>query len=126
MRTELLLMSKMQRRAFLSVFAASALTGCEYAKLARPEVLSQLNPDIARLVNELPEVDHPNQAILARLYATGGLRHAEIGSDGVMRTTMSIPVDQFIWKPAVVVMPRGGQLEIDITNEDGNHHMAYM
>jgi PQQ system protein len=114
------------RRSFFIGGAALLLSGCEYAKLLRPQVLGELDPDMARLVNELPEVDHPNQALLARLYATGGLRHAELGADGVMRQSMSIPVSQFIWKPAIIVMPRGGELELDITNEDGNHHMALM
>jgi PQQ system protein len=114
------------RRSFLLGCTAVSLAGCEYGRLLRPSVLKQLDPDVARLVNELPEVDHPNEELLARLYATGGLRHAQVGSDGVMRQSMSIPVDQFIWKPAIVVMPRGGDLELDVTNEDHNHHMAFM
>lgn len=114
------------RRSVVLSGSALALAGCEYLKLARPSVLKQLDPDMARLVNELPEVDHPNEALLARLYATGGLRRAKTGPDGVMRQRMSIPVDQFIWKPAIVVMSRGGELELDVTNEDRHHHIAFM
>jgi len=114
------------RVSILVGLLAIGLSGCEYPKLLRPSVLKQLNPDVTRLVDELPEVDHPNEAILARLYATGGLRHASLGADGVMRQDISIPVDEFIWKPAIIVMPQGGELELDITNQDGNHHMALM
>ena len=61
------------------------ITGCEYAGLLRPSVLSQLDPPTVRLLNELPEVDRPNEATLARLFATGGLARAEPGADGVLR-----------------------------------------
>jgi PQQ system protein len=43
-----------------------------------------------------------------------------------MRDAIHIPVNEYIWKPAIVVMPRGGVLELDITNEDHNHHIAFM
>jgi hypothetical protein len=59
------------------------LSGCEYVRLLRPSVLKQLNPRVVRLVNELPEVDHPNEAIVARLFAHGGLSHAKLGGDGI-------------------------------------------
>lgn len=64
--------------AFVLAFTSS----CE---LLRPSVISQLNPDVVRLVNELPAVDHPNEAVVARLFAHGGLNHAKRGRDGVYR-----------------------------------------
>jgi PQQ system protein len=106
----------------LGAFMAS----CEYGGLLRPSVLSQLTPEVARLVDELPEVDRPNDAILARLFATGGLGHAEEGADGVMRLAVDVPKGQMIWRPAVLVMPRGGELELTFTNSDDLTHMAFM
>src|SRR5919206_1956 len=103
---------------------ALALGGCEYAGLLRPSVLSQLDPPTVRLLNELPEVDRPNEATIARLFATGGLAHAEAGADGVLRASIGVPEGQMIWKPAVVVMPRGGDLELTLSNYDDALHMA--
>ena len=79
--------------------AGLLLAGCNYARLLRPSVLKQLNPDVVRLLNELPNVDEPNKAVIARLFAHGGLSHAERGSDGVMRDTIRVPENQFIWQP---------------------------
>jgi PQQ system protein len=110
----------------LSVASLVALTGCEHMKLLRPKVLKQLNTDIAALVNELPEVDHQNEAIIGRLFAHGGLTRAELGADGVMRDRVRVEVNEYLWRPAIIVMPRGGTLELDVTNEDYNHHMVFM
>src|SRR5919199_1248744 len=80
-------MMRYQSHWLVFVGIACVLCGCEYAGLLRPSVLKQLNPDVARLLDELPEVDAPNKAIIARLFAHGGLSHAEVGADGVMRDT---------------------------------------
>ncbi|HZW13345.1 MAG TPA: MSMEG_3727 family PQQ-associated protein [Noviherbaspirillum sp.] len=110
----------------LLLAACAGLAGCEHGKLLRPQVLKQLDSDVAALVNELPEVDHQNEAIIGRLFAHGGLTRAKLGADGVMRDRIHIPVNEYIWKPAIVVMERGGTLELDVTNEDHQHHMIYM
>ena len=68
------------RHLFLLPLLGHMTTGCEYAGLLRPSVLSQLDPPTVRLLNELPEVDRPNEATAARLFATGSLAHAEPGS----------------------------------------------
>jgi PQQ system protein len=112
--------------AAVSVVFLVGLTGCEHVKLLRPKVLKQLNTDVAALVNELPELDHQNEAIIGRLFAHGGLTRAELGSDGVMRDRVRVEVNEYLWKPAIIVMPRGGILELDVTNEDYNHHMVFM
>jgi PQQ system protein len=103
-----------------------ALTGCDYVRLLRPSVLKQLNPDVVRLVNELPAVDDPNKAIVARLFAHGGLSHARLGADGVFRDEIRIPKHEYIWRPAIIVMRHGGELEIDFANEDEAFHIAFM
>ena len=110
-----------------AVAAASILLGgCEHLKLLRPSVLKQLNTDVARLVNYLPEVDEQNEAILGRLFAHGGLSTAELGDDGVMRDVIVIPEDQFIWQPAAIVMERPGELELEFQNTDRHTHAAYL
>ena len=102
------------------------VAACDYLRLLRPSVLKQLNPDVVRLVNTLPDVDDPNEAIVARLFAHGGLSHAEEGDDGVFRDEIWVPDNEYIWKPAVIRMERGGILEIDFHNTDQNFHIAFM
>lgn len=119
-------MSGSPLRRFLPVLLCLGLSGCEYVRMLRPSVLKQLNPRVVRLVNYLPKVDEPNEAIVARLFAHGGLSYAVIGQDGVMRAIVRAPEGEFIWEPAVVVMPRGGELELDFSNEDFVVHAAYL
>jgi PQQ system protein len=107
--------------------AACAAFGCRYGKLLRPNVLKQLDPEVVDLLNELPAVDRPNEEMVARLFAHGGLSHAEAGKDGTLHDEIRVPAGQFIWKPAIIVMPRGGTLELDISNEDPySHHAALL
>lgn len=106
--------------------AMGALLGCGYVRLLRPSVLRQLNPRVVRLVDELPELDESNEAILARLPGHGGLAHARVAADGLMRATIRIPDDQLIWEPAVVVAPRGGVLELRFSNEDHRAHAVML
>ena len=101
-----------------------AISGCNYVRLLRPSVLKQLNPDVVRMVNMLPAVDHPNEAIVGRLFAHGGLSHAKLGSDGVFRDKIWIPENEFIWKPAIIHIPRGGEIELEFHNTDVNLHAA--
>jgi PQQ system protein len=110
----------------LGLSAALALSGCNYLRLLRPKALKQLDPEVVALVNELPEVDQPNKELVGRLFAHGGLSHAVLGKDGVMRDRIRIPANQFIWKPAIIVMPRGGELELEFQNEDQNFHIALL
>jgi PQQ system protein len=106
--------------------APLALAGCEYVRLLRPSVLKQLNPRVVRLVNELPATDNPNEALIGRLFAHGGAGDARVGSDGVMRITVRAPKNEFLWEPAVIIMPRGGELEVDVSNEDQVDHAAFL
>ncbi len=103
------------------------LEGCTYAGLLRPKVLKQLNPDVVRLVNELAEVDQPNEDLVARLFPHGGLAHAQRGADGVFRANISVPDGQFIWKPSIIRMSQGGELELEFVNTDRiSHHAVYL
>lgn len=117
----------MKRPASIAVLVFALFTaGCEYARLARPSVLKQLNPRVVRLVNELPEVDNPNEAIIGRLFAHGGLSHAKLGADGVFRDRVYVPKDQYIWYPSIISMERGGELEIEFSNDDVVTHAVFM
>lgn len=69
----------------LLIAPAVVLAGCNYVRFARHSVLGQLNPDLVRLVNFLPGIDHPSEATLGRLIGTGGLAHADCDSAGIMR-----------------------------------------
>ena len=115
-------------RVMAGIAAGLALSGagCDYVRLLRPGVLKQLNPDVVRMLNELPEVDDPNEATVARLFAHGGLSHATLGSDGIFRDEIRVPKHEYIWRPAIIVMERGGELELDIANEDEVFHIAFL
>jgi PQQ system protein len=105
-------------RRFAVLLSVLVLTSCEYVRLLRPSVLKQLNPRVVRLVNELPEVDQPNEEIVGRLFAHGGLGHAVRGSDGVYRAHINVPSGQYIWEPAIIVMPQSGEIELEFANHD--------
>jgi PQQ system protein len=111
----------MKRASLILLFAITFLitTGCEYIQLFRPNVLKQLNPDVVRLLNELPRVDRPNEDIVGRLFVHGGLSEAKETADGVMHDQIRVPSGQLIWQPAIIVMPHPGELEVDIFNDDG-------
>jgi PQQ system protein len=49
-----------------------------------------------------------------------------MGADGVMRDGITVPMNELIWKPAIIVMPQAGELELDLSNEDQAHHIAFM
>ena len=114
------------RRAAVLVLLAVTASGCGYVKLLRPKVLKQLSPEMVALLNELPEVDDPNEAIIARLFAHGGLSRAERGADGIFRDEIAVPEDEYIWRPAIIVMKEPGRLQLDFSNEDNVHHVAFM
>ena len=110
----------------VTLVLAVSLSGCDYVRLLRPSVLKQLNPDVVKLLNTLPNVDDPNEAMVARLFAHGGLSHATRGTDGIFRDQIRVPRHEYIWRPAIIVMERGGELELDIANEDEVLHIAFL
>ena len=122
----------MKRRPVILVVVALAVGGLvaafpDYVRLLRPNVLKQLDPEVVGLVNELPGLDRQNEQIIGRLFAHGGLAHANEGADGVMRIDVRVPPGELIWKPAIIVMPHSGELEIELFNDDPwVHHAAIM
>jgi PQQ system protein len=71
-------------------------------------------------------LDKQNGATLGRLLSTGNLAYAEEGADGRMRAQIRIPPDELIWDPSILIMPHGGDLEIELTNDDLNTHCALL
>ena len=69
-------------------------------------------------------LDGQNKATLGRLLATGNLGEAEEGPDGRMRATVRIVRDQLVWNPSILVLPHGGDLDIEFVNDDQNTHCA--
>jgi PQQ system protein len=71
-------------------------------------------------------LDRQNGATLGRLLANGNIARAEEGPDGRMRATIRIRPDELIWDPSVLVLPHGGDLELELINDDLNTHCALL
>jgi PQQ system protein len=67
-----------------------------------------------------------NGATIGRLLANGNLGHAEERSGGRMHAQIRIPQDQLVFDPAVLVLPHGGEVELEIFNDDDNTHCALL
>jgi PQQ system protein len=74
----------------------------------------------------LPELAKQNGATIGRLLANGNLGRAEEKTGGRMHARIRIPQDQMVWDPAVLVLPHGGELELEIINDDDNTHCALL
>lgn len=71
-------------------------------------------------------LDRQNSAVLGRLLGTGSLGHAEEKADGRMRAKIRIPRDELVWEPSILVMPHGGDIDIELVNDDQNTHCALL
>jgi PQQ system protein len=81
---------------------------------------------LSEAVSELG-LDKQNGASIGRLLNHGGgLAHAEEGPDGRMSAQIRIPEDELRYEPSILVMPHGGELEIEFFNDDKNTHCAIM
>jgi PQQ system protein len=74
----------------------------------------------------LPELMKQNGATIGRVLAIGNVGHAEERSDGRMHATVRINPDELAWDPAVLVMPHGGEIELELINDDRNTHCALL
>ena len=80
-----------------------------------------------RAVAELPGLDTQNGAMLGRLPMHGArLGYAQEGPDGRLHAVVRIPPDELVWDPSILVMPRGGRLELELVNDDQNTHCALL
>lgn len=80
-------------------------------------------PDRSALLSELG-LDRQNQASLGRLLASGSIKQAEEADDGRMHAQIRIVPDQMIYDPSILVLPHGGDLDIEFVNDDQNTHCA--
>ena len=71
-------------------------------------------------------LDKQNKASIGRLLVTGKIARAEEGPDGRMRAQLRINPDELIWDPSVLVMPHGGDIDLEIFNDDFNTHCALL
>jgi PQQ system protein len=71
-------------------------------------------------------LDRQNGATLGRLLANGNIARAEEGPDSRMRATIRIKPDELIWDPSVLVLPHGGDLDLELVNDDLNTHCALL
>jgi PQQ system protein len=69
-------------------------------------------------------LDTQNKGSIGRLLSTGNVGQATEGDDGRMHAQLRINPDELTWDPAVIVMPHGGDLELEIFNDDLNTHCA--
>jgi PQQ system protein len=87
--------------------------------------MATLTPDRASLFSELG-LDTQNKAGLGRIIANGPIATAEEGPDGRMRAQIRIPPDELVFDPSILVVPHGGDLQLEIVNDDTNTHCAHM
>lgn len=80
---------------------------------------------LSEAVSELG-LDKQNGATIGRLLNHGGLAHAEEGPDGRMHAQIRIPEDELTFEPSILVMPHGGDIEIEFVNDDKNTHCALL
>lgn len=82
--------------------------------------------DLSQVASELG-LDKQNSATIGRLLNLGGgLAHAEEEPDGRMHAQIRIPEDELRFEPTVLVMPHGGEIELELFNDDTNTHCALL
>ncbi|PVZ04994.1 MSMEG_3727 family PQQ-associated protein [Actinomycetospora cinnamomea] len=79
--------------------------------------------DVSQAVDELG-LDRKNRAAIGRLTASGSVGYATEDADGWMRARVRIVPDQMIWEPSILVLPHGGDAELDVVNDDAGTHAA--
>jgi PQQ system protein len=88
--------------------------------------------EVGEMRDELPEVmpdwasrmgvfDRQNGATLGRILGRGNIGYAQ-EADGKMRAVIRIPEDELVFEPGILVLPHGGDLELEVFNDDKNTH----
>lgn len=67
-----------------------------------------------------------NKGAIGQVLGTGNIGEATESEDGRMRATVRIRPDELCWDPSIVVMPHGGDLELELINDDLNTHCALL
>ncbi|TVT56095.1 copper oxidase [Amycolatopsis cynarae] len=71
-------------------------------------------------------LDAQNKAALGQVLGTGRIGRATERPDGRMAATLRIRPDEISWDPSILVMPHGGDLELELVNDDLNTHCALL
>lgn len=79
----------------------------------------------ADLLNKLG-LDAQNRGTLGRLLASGNIAQATEKGDGRMQATLRIRPDELCWDPSILVMPHGGDIDLELINDDLNTHCALL
>jgi len=77
------------------------------------------------LLNQIG-LDAQNKAGLGAVLGTGRIGRAEEEADGHMRATIRINPDELTWDPDILVMPHGGDIDLELVNDDMNTHCALL
>src|SRR5262245_34976908 len=83
------------------------------------EAMATPTDERSALLHELG-MDKQNGAVLGRLLANGNVAKAEEGPDGRMRATIRIRPDELVFDPSVLILPHGGDLDLELINDDLN------
>jgi len=67
-----------------------------------------------------------NKAALGAVLNTGNIGQATERADGTMQATVRIRPDEIRWDPSILVLPHGGDLELELINDDLNTHCALL
>ena len=71
-------------------------------------------------------LDTQNKASLGKVLNTGTIGHATEGADGRMAATIRIQPDELCWDPSILVLPHGGDVDLELINDDLNTHCALL
>ncbi len=71
-------------------------------------------------------LDAQNKASIGRVLGTGNIAQATEKSDGRMSATIRIRPDELTWDPQILVLPHGGDLDLELINDDQNTHCALL
>ena len=67
-----------------------------------------------------------NKASLGAVLGTGNIAQATEKGDGRMEATIRIRPDEIRWDPSILVLPHGGDIELELINDDLNTHCALL
>jgi PQQ system protein len=71
-------------------------------------------------------LDVQNRAALGRVLGTGNIGQATEKADGRMAATIRIRPDELSWDPSILVLPHGGDVDLELINDDLNTHCALL
>ena len=80
--------------------------------------------DRSDLLNQLG-LNAQNKAALGKVLGTGNIAQAE-EKDGRMSATIRINPDELCFDPQILVLPHGGDVELELINDDLNTHCALL